>query len=39
MARTMRAMEDGLVTEVRVSQGEQVGTRTLLLVVEPAQEA
>jgi propionyl-CoA carboxylase alpha chain len=38
MEHPMRATEDGVVTEVRVSEGEQVEAGTLLLVVEPAQE-
>ncbi len=38
MEHPMRATEDGVVTEVRVTEGEQVEAGTLLLVVEPADE-
>jgi propionyl-CoA carboxylase alpha chain len=35
MEHPMRATEDGVVTEVRVTLGEQVEAGALLLVVEP----
>jgi biotin carboxyl carrier protein len=39
MEHPMRAREDGVVSEVRVTEGEQVEGGALLLVIEPAQEA
>ena len=39
MEHPMNAPEDGTVTEVRVTQGEQVESGTLLLVVEPDEAA
>jgi propionyl-CoA carboxylase alpha chain len=39
MEHPMRAVEDGVVREVLVAQGEQVEAGALLLVVEPAAEA
>ncbi len=35
MGHPRGATEDGIVTEVRVAEGEQVEAGTLLLVVEP----
>ena len=37
MEHPMNATEDGVVTEVRVSEGEQVASGVLLLVVEPTE--
>ncbi len=37
MEHPMNALEDGVVTEVRVTQGEQVEKGALLLVVEPSE--
>jgi propionyl-CoA carboxylase alpha chain len=39
MEHPMRASEDGVVREVRVSEGEQVEGGVLLLVIDPAKEA
>ncbi len=39
MEHPMRAPEDGVVTEVRVAEGDQVEAGTLLLVFEPAESA
>ncbi len=39
MEHPMRAREDGVVSEVRVTEGEQVEGGALLLGIEPAQEA
>jgi len=38
MEHPMRATEDGVVIDVRVAEGEQVESGTLLLVVEPAEQ-
>jgi propionyl-CoA carboxylase alpha chain len=38
MEHPMRAREDGVVSEVRVTEGEQVEAGALLLVIEPAQK-
>jgi biotin carboxyl carrier protein len=39
MEHPMSAIEDGVVTEVRVAQGDQVESGALLLVVEPANDS
>jgi propionyl-CoA carboxylase alpha chain len=39
MEHPMQATEDGVVSEVRVTEGEQVEGGALLLVIEPAKEA
>jgi biotin carboxyl carrier protein len=39
MEHPMRATEDGVVTEVRVAEGDQVEGGTLLLVVETESDA
>jgi propionyl-CoA carboxylase alpha chain len=38
MEHPMKATEEGVVSEVRVAEGEQVETGALLLVIEPAKE-
>ncbi len=39
MEHPMRATLDGIVTEIRVSQGEQVENEALLLIIEPTDSA